>query len=140
LQFRRGRAKVERRALVNVAVRMAEIGTEVPCPTIDRVAVEDLAVREVQVAADDQIVAGSVGIRQMIADGVAGDLGVAADGDATFHIAVESVEIVENESAEVVGDAEPGGWHIARLKRLKPKTGLGSGKGIGAARPDNPAG
>lgn len=115
MQLRHGGAEVERRALMGVAVWMAEIGTEGPCPTEDRVAVEDLAVCEVQVAADDEVVAGPVGICQMIADRVTRDLGVAANGHAALHVAVGGIEIVEHESAEVVGDAEPGGWHIARF-------------------------
>ena len=67
---------------------MAEL-VERPGPAVDDVAEEDLAVGEVQVAADDQVVAGAVGVGKLVADAVAGDVGVAADGDAALDVAVE---------------------------------------------------
>src|SRR5262249_35014529 len=107
------------RGLANRPVRMAE-QVEGARTAVGDVAEEDLTVGELQVAADDQVVAGAVGVRQVIAEAVGGEAGVAANRDPGLHVARVDVQVVKDKGAEVIGDAEAGGRDVAGLEWFKP--------------------
>ena len=116
-QFGFGGTEVNRGALMNVAVRVAEhVG--LLGGAVDGVAVEVLAVREVQVPADDQVVASAVGVGELGANAVSGELGVATHRNPTFNVAVVSVDVLEVERTEVAGDTQAAGGDFTRFERL----------------------
>jgi hypothetical protein len=75
-----------------------------------------LAVGEGEIAADDEVVAGAVRVAELVADGVGRQAGVAADGEAPLDVAVEDVQVAEDEGAVVVRDPQAGGRDFASLQ------------------------
>jgi hypothetical protein len=116
-QARRGSPEVNHAALMaGRAIRNAKVLGDRPGPTVDDVAFKHLAVRRVEIAADDQVVAGPVRVGEMVADCVARDVGIATHGHATFNVAVLRVEVMQDERTVVVRSAEAGRWNITSLQ------------------------